>query len=100
MLGLLSLDSSKISIRKKDLDLLRKDHDIIDKFVEEFKDFLQIHTYPTYIFNEQQVLHEFDIDMEKDDILKSLLLIKNASLSSKFILAKEDNNIPPFSKKL
>lgn len=34
VLGLLSLDSSKISIRKKDLDLLRKDHDIIDKFVE------------------------------------------------------------------
>ena len=100
VLGFLSLNSSKISIRKKDLDALKENDDIVDKFVQEFNDFLQIHTYPTYIFNEQQILHEFDIDMEKDDILKALFLIKNASLSPKFVLAKEDNNIPRFSKKL
>jgi len=103
--GLLNLNNEKIMIKRNHLENLCNQNDLINKFFQTFKNILENQLHNCYIFGEKQILEFFnlnstDIDMNKEDIIRAILILRKHSLSPERITVKDLDEIPHIIKHL
>ena len=96
--GLLADVSRTFRITKTALDALREKDPLIEKFYQSFRHILDHDIETIYPINEAQILLSPSPIMEKYDIIKALLLLKDASVSPKRIVYDDIEDFSAFSK--
>lgn len=102
--GLLNLNNSKIIIKNKHFKDLCEANELINNFFNSFKNILDLQLSKDYFFSEKQILEFWElnsdeIDMSKEDIIKSLLILRKYSLFPDRIIVSDLDEIPHIIKK-
>lgn len=96
--GLLSEVSPVFRISKPELDKLMKEEPVVAAFYKAYQHILDHDAVLTYPISETQILSSISPSMDEYDTIKALLLLKDASSSSKRVVYDELESFSAFSK--
>ena len=96
--GLLSGMSQNFIIPKSEFEQLKKDSTLIQEFYKEFNYILDHDSEDTFYINENAILSAKNLFMEKEDIIKALLILKSNSHSLKHVVYDDPDWLSQFAK--
>ena len=96
--GLLADVSRTFSISKDKMDALRSSNTLIENFYKCFEHILEHDADTVYPINEEQILLSNSPSMDRYDIIKALLLLKDESSASKRVVHEDIEDFAVFSK--
>lgn len=96
--GLLADVSPTFSIPEDTVISLRNSEPLVNSFFEEFGYILEHNKKTMYTVNETQILSSSSDTMTEIDVIKALLLLKDASTASKRIVYEDIESFSSFSK--
>ena len=96
--GLLADVSRTFSISKDKMNALRSSNTLIENFYKSFEHILEHDADTVYPINEEQILLSNSPSMDRYDIIKALLLLKDESSASKRVVYEDIEDFAAFSK--
>lgn len=96
--GLLAEVSPSFCISQEKVNQLRSKEPLIESFFQAFGYILEHEKQPMYTINETQILSTSNPHMDEVDVIKAMLLLKDASLSPKRIAYEDVEAYAAFSK--
>ena len=85
-------------ISQEKANQLRAKEPLVETFFQTFGYILEHEKQPMYTINETQILNTSNSHMEEMDVIKAMLLLKDASLSPKRIAYEDVEAYAAFSK--
>ena len=96
--GLLTDVSPVFYVPRSTMEILRKENTLVETFYQQFSYILEHDALEVYPVNETQILASSHPQMDGNDVVKAILLLKDASLAPKRIVYEDIESYSAFSK--